>query len=207
VPRSLVLSYLSENRLLTNLKERRFHVSRRSALCMKHILTTTVTLLLTSFAVLALDPPTGFATASIHIGYLSQQVFGERVSVPDVSDYIKRLQAVCSEFFAQTTIPEDLSIVVVVKPGKRSKVWFVSSRAPASSEHRDNLRIELEAVTPSVVHGGPIAFAIEGRIAGGHTKGESKTGPPPVPNEWRDAISNLIEPTPFDRLLPRIWPD
>jgi hypothetical protein len=174
---------------------------------MKRILTTILTLLLTSFASLALDPQMGFATASIHIGYMSQEALGERVSVHDLGDYIKRLQAVCSQFFAQTTIPEDLSIVVAVKPGKRSKVWFVSSRAPASSERRDDLRAELEAVPPPAVHGGPIAFAIEGRIAGGHTKGESKAGPPPVPNEWQDALSKLVEPVPFDRVLPHIWPD
>jgi hypothetical protein len=170
---------------------------------MKHILTAILSLLLTSFALLAIDPPKGFATASVHIGYLSQQAFAERVSVRDLADYTKRLQAVCSQFFAQTTIPEDLSIVVAVKPGKRSKVWFVSSRAPASSERRDDLRAELEAVLPPFVHGGPIAFAIVGRIAGGQIKGETKASPPPVPNEWRDALS--IEPGPLDQVLPRIW--
>jgi hypothetical protein len=170
---------------------------------MKHILTAILSLLLTSFALLAIDHPKGFAMAEIHLGYLSQQAFAERVSVRDLADYTKRLQAVCSQFFAQTTIPEDLSIVVAVKPGKRSKVWFVSSRAPVSSERRDDLRAELEAVLPPVVHGGPIAFAIVGRIAGGQTKGETKAGPPPVPKEWRDAPS--IEPGPLDQVLPRIW--
>ena len=173
---------------------------------MKHALTTILTLLLTSFASLALAPK-GFETASIHIGYLSQETFGERISVHDLGDYIKHLQAICSQFFVEATTPEDLSIVVVVKPEKRSRVWFVSSRAPTISERRDDLRAELEAILPPVVHGGPIAFAIEGRIAGGHTKGKSKAGPPPVPSEWQDALSKLVEPAPFDRVLPLIWPD
>ena len=111
------------------------------------------------------------------------------------------------EFFAQTNTVEDLSIVVAVKSGKRSKVWFVSSRTPAPAERRDSLRTQLEALPPPIVRGGPIAFAIEGRVAGGISKGIREAAVPPTPPEWQEAISKLTGPTLFDGLLASIWPD
>ena len=163
--------------------------------------------LLTSFSVLALDGAKGFETASVNIGYLRQKDFGARVTVNDIAAYIKRLQAVCDEFFAQATTPEDLSIIVAIKPTGHSRVWFVSSRTPAATEKRDQLRTKLEAVELPKVTSGPVAFAIESRIAGGSGKDAKEAGAPKTPKEWHDALSKQKEPLLFDRLLPLVWPD
>jgi hypothetical protein len=151
------------------------------------------------------DSAKGFTTANLNIGYMPQEELGERVSVEELGSYFKRLEAVCVAFFADTITPENFDVVVAVKPGKRTKVWFVSSRPPA--ERRDDLRAKLEAVVPPVLRGRPIAFAIQGRIAGGATEAKRHEAPSPTPAEWEEAITKLPEPTTFDGLLPRIWPD
>jgi hypothetical protein len=97
--------------------------------------------------------------------------------------------------------------VVAVKPSKVSKVWFISSRKPGAEEHRDDLRQKLEAIAVPAVRTGPIAFAIDGQIAGGVAKGEPKGGRPPTPSEWGDAIAKLTGPTHFDTLLEKVWPN
>ena len=174
---------------------------------MKTFALSVIILLLTSFAALALDTAKGFETASVNIGYLRQEDFGKRVAVKDIAAYIKRLQAICGEFFAQTATPEDLSILVAIKPTGRSRVWFVSSRTPAANEKRDQLRTKLEAVELPKVTGGPIAYAIESRIAGGSGKDAKEAGAPPTPKEWHDALSKQKEPLLFDGLLPLVFPE
>lgn len=174
---------------------------------MKALLFATLTLLTTILGVSALDSPKGFETASINIGYMSQQELGERVPVTELAAYIKRLQAICTESFAQTVTPEDLDIIVAVKPGNHTRVWFVSSRTPAANEKSDELRKKLETVASPKVTGGPIAFCINGRIAGGSGKAPKEAGAPPTPKEWQDALSKQKEPLLFDALLPLIWPE
>src|SRR5262249_57855139 len=43
-----------------------------------------------------------------------------------------------------------------------------------------------------------------GRLAGGYTKGESKTGPPPVPNEWRRSEEHTSELQSLTNLVCRL---
>jgi hypothetical protein len=149
-----------------------------------------------------------FETANINIGYLSQESFGERMTVQPLADYIKRLQGICTDFFVQAATQEDLDIVVAVKPGQLSRVWFVSSRTPAANEKRDQLRTKLEAIPPPATKGGPIAFAIRGRIARGSGKDPGPPGPPPTPKEWQDLLSKQkSESLSFDGLMRLVWPD
>ena len=174
---------------------------------MKNFAIAVSALLLFSPAAFALDAAKGFETTSLNIGYLREKEFGERVAVNEIVAYVKRLQAVCGEFFARTTTREDLSIVVAVKPTGQARVWLVSSRTPAAEEKRDQLRTQLEAVERPKVTGGPIAFAIESRIAGGSGQGGKEPGVPPTPKEWEAALSKLKEPLLFDGLLPLVWPE
>jgi hypothetical protein len=148
-----------------------------------------------------------FETTSINIGYTSQDKFGQRVTVLDCALYIKQLQAVCTNFFAQATIPEDLDIVVIVKPAGHSRVWFISSSTLPTSDQREPLRKALEAVPPPTLKDGPIGFAIEGSIAGGTGNRLQLAAPVPVPNEWHDILSKQKGPLYFDELVTLVWPD
>ena len=155
----------------------------------------------------AAEPANGFKLAGLNIGYLRSEEFGSRVAVPELAGYVKKLQADCEDFFAGTTTPENLDIVVAVKPGKVSRVWFVSSRSPAAGEKRDALRAKLEAVAAPDVSGGPIAFAMVGKIAGGDPAlPPENAGAPPVPAEWKDAPAKQDHAVQFDEVLASVWP-
>ncbi len=174
---------------------------------MRHLLIFLLTATISTTLASGAGAAKGFDTASINIGYMSQEEFGHRVQVAELADYIKRLQAACTEFFAESTTAEDLEIVVAAKPGKVSRVWFISSRKPEAEEHRDDLRQKLEAVAVPAVRFGPIAFAIDGQIAGEIAKGKPKADGPPTPAEWEDAIAKLSGPSHFDALLEKVWPN
>ena len=120
-----------------------------------------------------------------------------------LAEYIVRLQSVCQSFLAGDKTPETLDIVVAVRPGKRSRVWLVSSTRAADGPQRRSLRKKLGEVAPCEVNGGPIAFAIVARIAGG---GGTRSKELPMPKEWQDAASkgtNLPIP---DGILDILWP-
>ena len=115
---------------------------------------------------------------------------------------------------------------MVVKPGNQSKIWFITSDAfPAIGSNFASLLQQLEAVTAPNVSG-PIAFAIEGAIAGArHVGWRAETKGPLIPRSWqevkwehRDVLekmsvlpNKLYDPealqTPgvLDVILPSIW--
>ena len=178
---------------------------------MKAIFFAIFTLLAASSPVLALGTAEGFETDHV-VFYLPEEVMEARVgSVGDFVNYAKQLQAICTEFFATTKTPETLHIVVAVRPGKRARVWFVSSTRPAPDAQREPLRKKLEAIPPCDVHDGPVAVAISAKLAGGDgkTPKEEKDFKTPIPKEWQDAVTAtgkervLVD----DGLLDLIWPD
>jgi hypothetical protein len=173
---------------------------------MRSLLAGLVLVLLSLTPLTAADAPKGFKTRDLNIGYMPQKDMGERVAVEDLGKYFKSIEAICAEFFADVTTPENFTVVVVVKPGNRAKIWFISSRQPNAAEHRDDLHQRLEAVPAPVVRGGPIAFALRGKLAGGVAQ-EGNKDRPPIPAEWQQVIDKLTGPADFDDLLPRIWPD
>lgn len=118
------------------------------------------------FAVVALAAPRGFETQNIVL-YQTDDVLEERLpDIAKLNDYIKRLRDVCQKFFAGTTAPETLDVVVAVRPGRQSRIWFVSSVQSTPDASRKSLRKSLENVTPCDVTSGSIAFAIGAKIAG-----------------------------------------
>jgi hypothetical protein len=165
-----------------------------------------------SFAAVALDVAKGFETDSIVL-YQPDNNLRERLvdaDATDLANYIKQLQAVCTEFFATTTKPEDFHIVVAVRTGKRSKVWFLSSVVAPKALSREPLRKKLEAILPCDVRRGPVAFAISAKLAGGSgtiLKAGDKDFSPPIPKEWSDApLPKNPGPLP-DCFLDVVWPD
>ena len=134
--------------------------------------------------------------------YQPDNVLQERLSgsARGLADYVKRLESICEASFATAPTPETLNIIVAVRPGKRSRVWFVSSR-PTDTPQRQALRRKLEAITPCEVRGGPVAFALLG-VAGGDGKSLKN---PLMPKEWEDAAKGkeLLIP---DGVLDIVWP-
>jgi hypothetical protein len=151
---------------------------------------------------------TGFESEKVAY-YQTDQILAERVPNREpLTQYAKKLEQVCARYFAKETTPESLDIVVAVKPGKESRVWFVSSHP--GDKVRDSLRKELESVVPCDVMQGPIAFVIVGKIAGGDGKSASPGGgsEPPMPEEWRKADATSERPLIIpDSILSTLWPN
>ncbi|HEX4962133.1 MAG TPA: hypothetical protein VF173_14960 [Thermoanaerobaculia bacterium] len=159
-------------------------------------------------SLLSATPPKGFETDHLVL-YQPDPVLRERVpGTSALADYIKRLQAVCTAYFATTATPETLHVIVALKPGKQSRVWFVSSTHAPDDKAREPLRAKLEAVTPLEVRSGPVAFAISGKIAGGDGK-DGDEHQPPMPKEWQEAAKSAKDPLLVipDGILKLIWPD
>lgn len=153
------------------------------------------------------EPAKGFKMTSVNIGYMSQEELGRRVEVNELADYIKRLEAAYTEFFASATAPDSLEIVVAVKPDQKSRVWISSSAATIPSEQRDKLRAKLESVPTAKVSQHAIAFAVLGQVAGGDPKAPKESQQPPIPMDWKLALSNSKEqPKGFDDMLAQVWP-
>jgi hypothetical protein len=126
-------------------------------------------------------------------------------SAGELAAYMRRLEAVCTTFFAAEKTPERMDVVVGLKPGRKVRVWFVSSRRTSGDQTLAALRKKLEAVRACDVHGGPIAFALRCTIAGGGGPPKA-AGAMPMPQEWRNAAGgkNVLVP---DGVFQRIWPD
>jgi len=125
---------------------------------------------------------TGFKTERLSL-YQTDEVLRARLtSTESLAEYFKKLEAVCTDFFATATEPETLHIVVAVKPGKVARIWFVSSTR-GDDKALEPLRQKLEAVPPLEVFAGPLAFAISAKIAGGDGKSgyKDKNAGPPIP--------------------------
>ena len=124
-------------------------------------------------------------------------------------NYIRALDRVCVDFFVDEVRPETLHVVIALKPGRQSRVWFVSSTR-ADVKALAGLREKLEEVPAIEVFGGPVAFAIVGAIAGGDGKplADDKDFHPPVPKEWRDAVKDVpgVVEVP-DGYVRAVWPD
>jgi hypothetical protein len=136
--------------------------------------------------------------------YQPGEVLEERLQdTSKLTDYIKRLQDACQRFFATTTTPETLDIVVAVRPGRQVRIWFVSSRQSTPDVTLRSLRRELEKVTPCDVSQGAIAFAIAGKVAGGEGKRRAGT---PMPAEWQRAVDRKGNTEIPDGILDSVWP-
>jgi hypothetical protein len=155
------------------------------------------------------DFSNGFATDRL-IMYQTSDILLRRAPGPDeFGAYYNRLKSVAHNFFVGVTTPEALQIVVVMQPGRHSRVWFVSSTRAGDAKELEPLRRLLEAVTPVEVREGPVAFAISAEIAGGDGRGPAreKKGGQPVPKEWQDAAKALEVPLPVssDGYLNLVW--
>ena len=148
----------------------------------------------------------GFAVRNIVL-YQPNDVLKMRLSGPDdLAAYIQKLQAILTDYFQNATTPETLDIVVAVRPGNLSRIWFIPS---SKSGILAPLREKLDAVRPMDVREGPVAFAISANLAGGDGRDSSKGGSYqlPVPKEWRDAAKELKPPILMpDGFLNVVWP-
>jgi hypothetical protein len=148
--------------------------------------------------------PQGFKAGSVVLYQPDAPLSARLSSDAELASYIKRLEAACTTFFASENTPEQLDIVVGLKPQKKVRVWFVSSRRSSQDKSLRALRAKLEAILPCEVHSGPVAFALCCTVAGASPRKDKEPYEPPEPKEWREAIGNKPVLIP-DGIFAKIW--
>jgi hypothetical protein len=142
--------------------------------------------------------------------YQPDEVLQKRAGSPELlAAYVKILRAECMAFFMEATDPEPLDIVVAIRPGRCSKIWFASTTRTEDDQTLLELRAQLESFQPPDVREGAVAFAIIASIAGARHPAQQtgETIAPPIPPAWRQAISERsgILSIPDD-VLEIVWP-
>ncbi|HEY1848615.1 MAG TPA: energy transducer TonB [Opitutaceae bacterium] len=125
-----------------------------------------------------------------------------------INEYIRQMTVTAHGFFVNDTRPETLSIVVVARPGGRSRIWLLPSIRRA--QDLEPLKKLLLGVRPLEVKGGPVILCLTGLIAGGDGS-EKVLGQEyrtPIPPEWKAFAKAMKDPPPFssDAFLDAYWP-
>jgi hypothetical protein len=131
----------------------------------------------------------GFELAGVNSSYLSPSELAQRIPAEELNGYIDRLKAVCADFYAAATVPDDIAIVVIVVAGGHPHFWFISTAHSGTFERVHQLIEKLQAVPAPVLKRGPIGFAMNGRIAGGTSTRKVQNSAPLFPKEWKDFLA------------------
>jgi hypothetical protein len=138
--------------------------------------------------------------------YQPGSIMKERVGdVAPLAAFIQKVQSVCAEAFTSEE-KEGVDVVVVLKPGGRSRVWFVSSLV--AKPDRSKLKSAIEAIRPPTVSG-PVVFALAYDLNGfSHPVQEAGKFQPSIPAEWTDSVKGAKGPLMIpDGFIPYVWPD
>ncbi len=127
-------------------------------------------------------------------------MLGRRVaSNRDMGLYLKAVREVFAEAYETIDTPETISAVVAVKPGRKARMWIVSSLQ--TPPDRAALIARFAALPVPEVREGPVAFAIRFTI-GGATPEKI----PLLPPEWSAAFGGKPAMMP-DAITTYIWKD
>jgi NAD(P)H-dependent flavin oxidoreductase YrpB (nitropropane dioxygenase family) len=150
----------------------------------------------------------GFELAGVNCSYLSPSEFAQRIPAEELNGYIDRLKAVCADFYAAATVPDDIDIVVIVVAGGHPHFWFISSRGSDTFDRVHRLIEKLQTLPAPMLKRGPIGFAMTGRIAGGTSARKVQNGAPPIPKEWKAFLekSSTGGPLHFDEVVKLVCP-
>ncbi len=154
------------------------------------------------------EKSTGFETAHVVLYQPNDVLVARMPSASELAGYVQQLQTILKNNYKETRVAQNLDVVVGLRPGGKVRIWLISSAANRATPELDDLRKQLESVTPVSVKG-LVALAICGKIYGGDpTVKEKVPFQPPIPQEWSDALkdkSTSPQPVP-DVYLDIIWP-
>jgi hypothetical protein len=127
-------------------------------------------------------------------------IIGQRaVSVKDVGLYLKAVREAFDAAYAKIDTPEAVSAVVAIKPGRKGRLWLVSSLP--NPPDRTDLMTRFQAIPVPEVKDGSLAFAIRFTIAGA-----PMAKIPMLPPEWNAAFAGKPAIMP-DAITTYIWTD
>jgi hypothetical protein len=154
-------------------------------------------------------PPVGAGALSTDsvVLYQPDAEFAARTSAEEIAALLKSIDPIAARWFTAASPPQTLDIVVVVKPGRRVRYWFVSSRGD-DAEAFAGYRRDLAAIQAPEVRA-PVVLAVLGSVGGATRSTSGAAFEPPFPSEWRAAIEKAGKDSVQvpDGLLPLVWPD
>jgi hypothetical protein len=155
---------------------------------------------------LAAEAPLSFETGGIALltgqGDMSRRTGG---SVTELGEYLLQLKSAGVAFISSAKDAPRVTgaYVVVVKPGKRSRIWVHLIGTESNQEFVDGLSSALQSVEPPVVVEGPIALSVSFRTW--------PKGAFPIPFVGVAALYRGIDkqsaPMDTDTLIKLVWPD
>ena len=154
-------------------------------------------------------PKAGFEMLRVAL-YQKDEVLQARLaSVDELAGYIKKLQETCVASLSDVTKSGALDVVVAVKPGRRSRVWFLTSTTLSPGPARlAALQTQLQAIPPPEVRNGPLALAIIGGLGSVRRPHEAANDlPAPIPTEWAQAAKGKKNVSVPDGMLALLWPE
>jgi hypothetical protein len=126
---------------------------------------------------------------------------GRVESVDAMAEYIKAVETALGEAVVASGAKQSTSgfIVVAVRPGQESNVWFDFDTL-LDLEMRRQIASKVKAVKPFEARNGPVVFALK---VGTWNAKESKRSVP-LPPEWKNATQGG-PPLEIGELVQRVW--
>lgn len=138
--------------------------------------------------------------------YLPDRVMKERVEITDLSPYLTAVdEAVAAAARAQPTqVGASGMMLLMVKPGERSRAWIVTGEPTMKPEVVEALTAAAGAVPAPSVRQAPILVGLQFEAWGGGAQPEGAVAP--IPRDWYAHFSEdggVLD----DALMARVWPD
>ncbi|MGO4409833.1 MULTISPECIES: hypothetical protein [unclassified Brevundimonas] len=138
--------------------------------------------------------------------YLPDRILKQRTEVSDLAPYLRGAGAAAAAAAKTQPMQPGASgmLLLMVKPGGRSKAWIVTGEPALKPEVADAAIRRVEAVPAPTVREGPILIGLEFDAWGGGAAPAS--GWPPIPRDWYAHFpkdGGALD----DALLAKVWPE
>ena len=138
--------------------------------------------------------------------YLPDRVMKARVEVMALSPYVDAATVAAERAVRAAPTQPGASgmVLVMVKPGQRSRAWVVTGEPTPNGDTLAAMVAGVEAVPAPIVREGPILFGIAFDAWGGGAAPEGAVAP--IPRDWYALFSEdggVLD----DALMARVWPD
>lgn len=138
----------------------------------------------------------------------------DEMLVPRLTDpksfgaFIQQIQFECDSYFSsmRPRSPQTLDVVVVVKPGQKSRFWLVYDPSQANPAGDPALMEKLQKLKPPTVYEGPVSITLRLLLWGATEPDPNQPRNLFLPQEWHEAAgtNELLIP---DEIMSKVWPD
>jgi hypothetical protein len=123
--------------------------------------------------------------------------------------FVREIQSECDSYYskAKPRNPQTVDVVVIIKPGKKSRFWLAYDQPQRDAAPDKRLLQRLQKLSVPPIEEGPVSFSMRLLLWGAREPDPQTPRGLFLPQEWHDAIGtnqNVVMP---DGIMPRVWPD